>query len=276
MEVKRFTHARHFLDEVEGFLIQEEQLNNLMLGLLYRIKEQAVNPNDLFLTVSDQQKQLIILMSGLYLILYANSTDQMLYHTALNYLEEQKIDYPGVIGPVAICDAFKSAYENKTNEKLVQGMSQRIFMIKEVKSRSDIQGELVLASKEHYTFLVDWLYNFAIIAHEKPTIESTIKSLDNLIEKKALYVLSVGEKIVSMAAGIRPFLSGISVGCVYTPDQYRNKGYATKCVELLTEKLLMTHEYCTLYTDLSNPTSNSIYQKIGYRPVGDSVVYVKA
>ena len=26
---------------------------------------------------------------------------------------------------------------------------------------------------------------------------------------------------------------------------------------------------CTLYTDLANPTSNSIYAKIGYRPVAD-------
>jgi predicted GNAT family acetyltransferase len=26
---------------------------------------------------------------------------------------------------------------------------------------------------------------------------------------------------------------------------------------------------CTLYTDLRNPTSNRIYQAIGYRPVAD-------
>ena len=28
---------------------------------------------------------------------------------------------------------------------------------------------------------------------------------------------------------------------------------------------------CVLYTDLANPTSNSIYRKIGYRPICDSV-----
>jgi predicted GNAT family acetyltransferase len=32
-------------------------------------------------------------------------------------------------------------------------------------------------------------------------------------------------------------------------------------------------KFCTLYTDLDNPTSNSIYQKNGYKPVGDSTVY---
>ena len=28
-------------------------------------------------------------------------------------------------------------------------------------------------------------------------------------------------------------------------------------------------EFCTLYTDLSNPTSNSIYRNIGYVAVAD-------
>ena len=27
--------------------------------------------------------------------------------------------------------------------------------------------------------------------------------------------------------------------------------------------------FCFLFTDLANPTSNSIYQRIGYRPVTD-------
>ena len=27
--------------------------------------------------------------------------------------------------------------------------------------------------------------------------------------------------------------------------------------------------FCFLFTDLANPTSNSIYQRIGYRPITD-------
>jgi predicted GNAT family acetyltransferase len=30
-------------------------------------------------------------------------------------------------------------------------------------------------------------------------------------------------------------------------------------------------QFCTLYTDLANPTSNSIYQSIGYKKVADVV-----
>ncbi len=35
----------------------------------------------------------------------------------------------------------------------------------------------------------------------------------------------------------------------------------------------MTFVHCFLYTDLSNPTSNHIYQAIGYRPVCDVDAY---
>ena len=32
--------------------------------------------------------------------------------------------------------------------------------------------------------------------------------------------------------------------------------------------------FCVLFTDLANPTSNHIYQAIGYTPVGDAEQYL--
>ncbi|MHA1110922.1 MAG: GNAT family N-acetyltransferase [Promethearchaeota archaeon] len=55
--------------------------------------------------------------------------------------------------------------------------------------------------------------------------------------------------------------------------ELRKKGYATECVAKLSKKLLEDYEYCVLFTDLGNPTSNSIYQKIGYKPVMDVDLY---
>ena len=61
---------------------------------------------------------------------------------------------------------------------------------------------------------------------------------------------------------------------VYTPPELRGHGYASAVVAALSQRLLDAgHQYCALYTDLANPTSNSIYQKIGYTPVSDAVEY---
>jgi predicted GNAT family acetyltransferase len=68
--------------------------------------------------------------------------------------------------------------------------------------------------------------------------------------------------------------NGVRIGMVYTPPEYRRKGYATACVAALSQHLLDSGcRYVCLYTDLTNPTSNHIYQTIGYRPVVDSDEY---
>jgi predicted GNAT family acetyltransferase len=77
-----------------------------------------------------------------------------------------------------------------------------------------------------------------------------------------------------MAAKIRPTAHGIAVGMVYTPPEFRGRGYATSCVAQLSQQLLASgFEFCALYTDLANPISNHIYARIGYRPVADGIMY---
>ena len=75
---------------------------------------------------------------------------------------------------------------------------------------------------------------------------------------------------VSMAGLSRPTTHGISINDVYTAPEFREKGYASSLVAHLSQYALdHGKEFCSLYTDLANPTSNSIYQKIGYYPVAD-------
>lgn len=77
-----------------------------------------------------------------------------------------------------------------------------------------------------------------------------------------------------MAGSARPTKRAIAVNGVYTPPEWRSRGYATACVAALSELLLRRgFEFCVLYTDLSNPTSNAIYTRIGYRPVRDFLMY---
>ena len=79
------------------------------------------------------------------------------------------------------------------------------------------------------------------------------------------------DRPVSMALVQRETAHGICVSMVYTPPQLRERGYATSCVGALTQRMLDAgKQFCCLYTDLTNPTSNSIYRKIGYEPVCDS------
>ncbi len=56
--------------------------------------------------------------------------------------------------------------------------------------------------------------------------------------------------------------------------KYRRQGYASSCVAALSQTLLdQGRKYCFLFTDLANPTSNHIYQAIGYQPICDMNEY---
>jgi hypothetical protein len=75
-----------------------------------------------------------------------------------------------------------------------------------------------------------------------------------------------------MVAATRETTSGCSINTVYTPPRFRRHGYATAAVAALSGRLLESgRRFCCLYTDVANPTSNSIYAKIGYKPIRDDV-----
>ena len=79
------------------------------------------------------------------------------------------------------------------------------------------------------------------------------------------------DQVVSMAGFSEPVAGVARVGPVYTPPAHRNRGYGTAVTATASAAALSggaTH--IVLYTDLSNPTSNAIYQTIGYHPHHDA------
>jgi predicted GNAT family acetyltransferase len=75
-------------------------------------------------------------------------------------------------------------------------------------------------------------------------------------------------------AGRTPTVAGVSrIGPVYTPTTHRRRGYgAAVTAELTRATLDAGADQMVLFTDLANPTSNGVYQRIGYRPVSDRLV----
>ncbi|MFJ9947772.1 GNAT family N-acetyltransferase [Kitasatospora sp. NPDC091207] len=85
-----------------------------------------------------------------------------------------------------------------------------------------------------------------------------------------LHLWEDGGTPVAMA-GNSPVIAGMSrIGPVYTPGERRGRGYASGVTAAATaHALAQGATEVLLYTDLANPTSNSIYQQLGYRPVED-------
>ena len=69
-------------------------------------------------------------------------------------------------------------------------------------------------------------------------------------------------------------VAGVSrIGPVYTPPQHRRHGYASAVTAACTQHALdCGASQVVLFTDLANPTSNAIYQQIGYQGLDERVI----
>lgn len=76
-------------------------------------------------------------------------------------------------------------------------------------------------------------------------------------------------------AGVTPEVAGqVRVAPVYTPAPLRGRGYAGAVTAAVTRAVLGSGvREVLLFTDLDNPTSNGLYQRIGYRAVADFAAY---
>jgi predicted GNAT family acetyltransferase len=73
---------------------------------------------------------------------------------------------------------------------------------------------------------------------------------------------------------LAPATAGVvRLQAVYTPAGERGHGYAGALVAALSDQVLKQGDLPALYTDLGNPTSNSVYRRIGYQCVAEVTRY---
>lgn len=190
---------------------------------------------------------------------------------------EQYPELPGVLSPKPVSRSFADIWRKLSGQSYRKGMAQRIYRLEAVKPpASEVPGELRRATRADRDLLVEW---FAALVREAQGEDASAQEAGLRIDA----FLDVGtngvhlwedEKPVSMAGYTGPTPNGIRINLVYTPPEYRGRGYATACVASLSQLLLDEgRKYCFLFTDLSNPTSNRIYQAIGYEGVSDQDEY---
>jgi predicted GNAT family acetyltransferase len=154
-------------------------------------------------------------------------------------------------------------------------MAQRAFMLTKVRHPLYASGSLRVATESDIDLIARWLFDFDQEALGGGGDRAGAgEAASKRVQERSLYLWEDGQP-TCLAGKARPTMNGITINAVYTPPELRGRGYATSCVAALSQLLLDSgRKFCTLFTDLANPTSNSIYQKIGYAPVGDYAVYL--
>lgn len=282
MRIRRFDDADTFYQHTESFLLAHEAENNLPFGLIAMLRK---DPNRYGETppyfASAERDGKIVLVAlrtpPFRLVIAQTESPTAIERLAQDVLDKYGADMPGVTSITPVSKAFAETWHSLTGKPYRSNMAQRIFRLDTVVPVTGVPGNLRRMAEGDFPIVREWIKGFQEEAvHEASTDEQAQKMLERFhhSDEVGIFLWEVGGEIVSLAASNRPTLNGISVGPVYTPVEHRRKGYASACVAALSQKLLDDgYQFCTLYTDLSNPTSNHIYQQIGYTPICDSDEY---
>jgi GNAT superfamily N-acetyltransferase len=134
-------------------------------------------------------------------------------------------------------------------------------------------GTARMAGDADAKLTADWFAAFADEVDDMGRGEDQSAAARAKISQAGVMVWEADGQPVSIACNTVPVTGMVRIGPVYTPPQARGHGYASAATAALSQRLLDEGaEEVVLYTDLANPVSNSIYQRIGYRPVEDRVV----
>jgi len=191
-------------------------------------------------------------------------------------------DFPWLAGPEQLVQTFLRAYgENGSPGSIrgaVRGRQSLLYELDELVV-PDVEGSARTATVDDFDLVARWTLDFSEFVDGvayTPT-EGEWRSLHERLSSGSRQLWCLRDIEVSMAGHASPVAtpSGLvtRVGPVFTPPEFRGRGYGSAVTATLSAALQEGGSRVMLYADAANPTSNGIYQKIGYRFVDDAVQY---
>jgi predicted GNAT family acetyltransferase len=283
VEATRFDDAGAFLTEAEPFLLADEARHNLLLGIAGNIRNGSIYRDFRLWLVRDRGE---VVAAPVRTLPYNLILAQPRSLSALAVLAEAVAgeELPGVVGAEPEAAEFAELWTRHTGSLARTNMRQGIYELEYVEPLSAASGSGRVATEGDRELAVRWFVAFADEAlHEGgPGSDRVEELIDHRLASPSSGILlwEDGGEPVSLAGWGGPTPNGIRVGPVYTPPELRGRGYATALTADLSRQLLDGglfaggRRFCFLYTDLANPTSNAIYERIGYRRVAESAEIV--
>ena len=202
--------------------------------------------------------------------LVPTSTDAA--HALADRILLDRPELPGVTGDAATAAAFTGRWTEQASVGAAPREGERIYRLDRVEPVPQAAGAPRRATIHEVELIVGWLDAFHV-----ETDHDLALDLDTVVRQHiGNGLMWVWDDVgpVALTRVTSPIGGVVRVGPVYTPPDRRGHGYATSLVAFLSQRALdQGAAALMLFTQLSNPTSNAIYRRIGYRSVGEVLAY---
>jgi len=172
----------------------------------------------------------------------------------------------GVSGPAEIVEV---AATRLARGRPPRRRGLRLFRLDGLRAPTDVPGDARAATGADRSLIVDWYNAFS---HEADVLPTDLgEAADHALRSGRVWLWFDGGRPVSLAARRAAQGGSCRLGPVYTPPEHRGQGYGSAVTAAATREVLDLGAIPVLFTDLDNPTSNKIYQRLGYYAVEDRV-----
>ncbi|MDR8412137.1 GNAT family N-acetyltransferase [Nonomuraea sp. 3-1Str] len=180
----------------------------------------------------------------------------------ISLMREKIGEVPAIVGPRRLAEAACEALGRSGDVR-----AERLYRLGGL-TVPGTPGRGRTATAGDFPLMVAWLDAFG--AEVGMDTGDPVEAATRRLARGDLVVWEEDGVPVSMA-GVSPGVGGMCrIGPVYTPPACRRRGYGSAVTAFASRRAL--DERCdevVLFTDLANPTSNAVYQAIGYEPVAD-------
>lgn len=271
MKVHQYQDASQFYDSVKDYLLTQEALHFLLLGISNVLIDNPERYQEKpYLAAVELGDDIIgvAMRTPPHRLLLSQINDLNAVKAIAQNLHSIQDSLPGVTAPTNEAKAFAQTWLALTGQSYHLTKALRSFQLEKVQLPYLPPGYLRIATQADREFLMRCYQAFSL--ETSGNIESDSKRwVEFSLQQRTAFIWQ--DKIpvaIACRSGLTP--NGVGINMVYTPPEYRRNGYASACVAALSQTLLsLGCKYCFLFTDLANPTSNHIYQAIGYQSVGD-------
>jgi predicted GNAT family acetyltransferase len=284
VEVARLDDAAEFLAAAGPLLLGDEARHNLILGIAGTIRDapDRYPVRSLWLVRESDEVVGAALRTPPYNLILARPRTQQALAALAEAIAGEEL--PGVVGTEPEVHEFAELWSRHRGMPTRTHMRQGVYALDEVAQLPAVPGSPRVATEDDFELLLRWWVAFGEeVLHEGgPGREDAEENVRHKLASPTggFFLWEDGGGTVSLAGWSGPTPNGVRIGPVYTPPDLRGRGYATALTAELSQRLLDGRlfeggrRFCFLYTDLANPTSNAIYERIGYRKVAESAEIV--
>jgi predicted GNAT family acetyltransferase len=186
-------------------------------------------------------------------------------------LADRDAALPGINGGEQDAFALALAWHERTGRQGQVSLRQRLYQLGDLVRPDPAPDGAARAATEADAAVVMAFYDAFAAEIGDEAVPSHL--IAGRLEAGQLMLWEVAGEPVSLA-GSTAALAGVArIGPVYTPPRWRGRGYGGAVTVAMGELARQRGaSSVVLFTDLANPVSNSLYIRLGYRPVEDRVM----